>query len=108
MESHALDSVLSSQDHQEAEEEEEEMEEEDEKVSVFTCCSGLLCSHIAVWVRCSLVSCLSSFTGAHVMEAQSPTGLMSFTQNCSMVTVMVRTVFHRDHCLSLTLVSWSE
>lgn len=44
MESHALDSVLSAQDHQEAEEEEEEMEEEDEKVSVFTCCSGLLLS----------------------------------------------------------------
>ena len=50
MESHALDSVLSGQDHQEAEEEEEEMEEEDEKVSVFTCCSGLLClfSHSCV------------------------------------------------------------
>ena len=37
MESHAFDSVLSSQDHQEEEEEEEEeMEEEDEKVSVFS------------------------------------------------------------------------
>ena len=44
MESHAFDSVLSSQDHQE-EAEEDEMEEEDEQVSVL---EGLLSEYLIV------------------------------------------------------------
>ena len=178
MESHALDSALSGQDHQEAEEEEEEMEEEeDATVSVFTCCFGLLClfSHSCVgkvltgfwflkfhWSRCNASSVshrtnvfhpeffhgqndgkdslsLSQpivfhpdlFHGQSDVTRQSLTGTKvfhqdvfhgqsmiqsdslsqgpgSFTQTCSMVRMMVRTVFHRDQCLSPRLVSWSE